>query len=273
ASRGSYFLKKIMALKIEAKLNGAVGNYNSFYQIYPDKNWLKFSQDFIKSFSLNPNLITTQIEPNSSLVYYLDLLRQLNNVWLDLAKDSWLYISFNYFFQKRVRKEIGSSTMPHKINPINFENAEGNFELSNSLLSFMANKLPLSRLQRDLSDSTIKRNLGIVFSYSLLGVKSLIKGLNKIKPNQEQIKKDLNSHPEVLSEALQLFFKTKGRKKAYEKVKLQTRGKKISWKDLIKSSSPKDKKVLSSWQVSKYTGLASFLTIKEIKNIKNKLKI
>ncbi|GAJ16684.1 unnamed protein product, partial [marine sediment metagenome] len=159
------------------KLNGAVGNFNAHQQIFPQKNWLSFSKKFIISLGLKPVMITTQINLNIRLVYLLDLLRQLNNVWLDLCRDCWLYISYDYFVQKMVGKEVGSSTMPHKVNPINFENAEGNFELANSLLMTLSNKFPISRLQRDLSDSTVKRNLGIAFGYSLLGAKNLLKGL------------------------------------------------------------------------------------------------
>jgi len=272
ASRAAFFLEKIINFKIKGKLNGAVGNFNAQKMIFPKKEWLAFSQKFIKKLKLDFSLATTQRETESSLVYFLDLWRQLNNVWLDLDQDVWLYISFNYLKQKVVKQEVGSSTMPYKVNPINFENSEGNFQLANSLLVFLSNKLSHSRLQRDLSDSTVKRNLGTAFGYSLLANKSLLKGLVKIEPYKSVLKKELKAHPEVLTEALQLILKTWGKKKAYEKIKLASRGKKVSWRQLIKDFSVKQKSLLEKWQPEKYTGLASAITKKEIKKIKLMLK-
>jgi len=274
ASRATFFLEKIISFKLGGKLNGAVGNFNAQKQIFPQKNWSKFSKKFIKQIDLEPVMMTTQINPNARLVYLLDLFRQLNNIWLDLCRDCWLYISFGYFVQKVVAKEVGSSTMPHKVNPINFENAEGNLQLANSLLMMLANKLPISRLQRDLSDSTVKRNLGIAFGYSLLGAKNLLKGLNKITPNQNLLRQEVGSHPEMLTEALQLVLKIWGKQKAYEEVKLKTRGKKIVWYDLIDQLkiSKRQKQTLKNWQTRDYIGLAVQLTKKEIKNINKTLQ-
>ena len=273
ASRAEFFLEKIVSFKLGGKLNGAVGNFNAHQQIFPQKNWLSFSKKFIKKLGLEPVMITTQIKPNTRLVYFLDILRQLNNVWLDLAQDYWLYISFDYFVQKVVAKEVGSSTMPHKVNPINFENAEGNFQLANSFLMTLANKFPISRLQRDLSDSTVKRNLGMVFGYSLLGAKSLIKGLRKIQPNKSLLEKEVSCHPEMLSEGLQLILKLWGNERAYEKIKLKTRGEKVSWEKLIEqlSINKERKKILKKWETKDYIGLASKLTNIEIKRIKKRL--
>lgn len=256
------------------KLNGAIGNFNAHQQIFPQKDWPVFSKRFVEKLGLEPTIITTQIESGSRLVYLLDNMRQLNNIWLDLARDCWLYISFDYFVQKVVAKEAGSSTMPHKVNPINFENAEGNFQLANSFLMTLANKFPISRLQRDLSDSTVKRNLGMAFGYSLLGTKSLIKGLHKIQPNKSFLEKEVSRHPEMLSEGLQLILKFWGKQKAYEKIKLKTRGKEVSWEKLIDQLSirKENKKILRKWQPKDYIGLAVELTKKEIRRIKKKLK-
>ena len=273
ASRATFFLEKIISLKLTGKLTGAVGNLNGQQQVFPQKNWLAFSKRFIKKLGLQPLLVTTQINPRQDLVYLLDLFRQLNNVWLDLARDCWLYISCDYFSQKIVKKEVGSSTMPHKINPINFENAEGNLQLANSLLAVLADKLPVSRLQRDLSDSTVKRNLGVGFGHSLLAVKNLIKGLNKIEPNKKLLKKEVAAHPEMLTEALQLILKSWGQEGVYQKIKLKSRGKKVVWHQLINDFPLEQRKILKSWRPEKYFGLAAQLAKKEVKRIKKVLKI
>lgn len=272
-SRALFFLEKIINLKLGGKLNGAVGNFNAQQLIFPRRNWIGFSKKFIKKLGLEPTSTTTQIETGARLVYLLDNLRQINNIWLDLARDCWLYISYDYFAQKIVKKEVGSSTLPHKVNPIDFENAEGNLQLTNGLLLTVSNKLPLSRLQRDLSDSTIKRNLGSIFGYSLLAVKSLVKGLNKIEPNLEVFKGEINNHPEMLTEALQLILKTWGEEKAYEKIKQKSRGKKIAWLKLINhlELSPGKTASLKKWKAKDYIGLATELTDKEIRKIRRRL--
>lgn len=273
ASRASFFLSKIINLKLGGKLNGAVGNFNAYYQIYPEKNWIKFSSDFVKSLGLEISTLTTQIEPYTRSVYFFDLLRQINNVWLDLSQDCWLYIALDYFVQKVVKKEVGSSTMPHKVNPINFENAEGNYELCNNMLSFLSNKLSVSRLQRDLSDSTVRRNFGTVLGYSLLANKSLLQGLGKIKPNTGFLQQELKKHPEMLTEALQLFLKSQGKNNAYEKIKKQSRGTNISWEQMIKPLTKKQKNSLKNWKTESYIGLAPKLVDKEITRIKKILNL
>lgn len=271
-SRAAFFLEKIINFKLGGKLNGAVGNFNAQKLIFPQKNWLNFSKNFIKKLGLEPTLITTQIEPKGRLVFLLDNLRQLNNVWLDLAQDCWFYISLNYFGQRIKEKEVGSSTMPHKINPIDFENSQGNFELANGLLMTLANKFPISRLQRDLSDSTAMRNLGAVFGYCLLATKSLTRGLNKIKPNAVFLEKEINSHPEMLSEGLQLQLKIWGKEKAYEEIKQKVRGKQIPWERLIAGLplTKEKKEKLKKWRLENYLGLAEKLTKIEISNIKRR---
>lgn len=222
--RARWWLKKIKEVSLGGKLNGAVGNFNAQVKLYPQKNWLSFSEKFVKGLGLEWVRITTQIEPGDRLVNYLDLVRGLNNVWLDLSRDCWLYICLDYFKQKVVAHEVGSSTMPHKVNPIDFENSEGNLETANALLVMMSNKFPVSRMQRDLSDSTVKRNFGVVFGHTVLAIKSLLKGLGKIEPNFKLLKQEIEDHPEMLAEAEQLRMKIKGDDKAYEKVKKLTRG-------------------------------------------------
>lgn len=260
AARADFWLKKIKELKLGGKLNGAVGNFNSQKLLYPQKDWLGFGRKFVSNLGLEPSVTTTQIEPNDRLVFFLDLIRGLNNVWLDLAKDCWLYIAFDYFKQKAVGHEVGSSTMPHKVNPIDFENSEGNLEVANGLLMLMSQKLPVSRMQRDLSDSTVKRNLGTGMGHTVLAIKSLMKGLNKIEPHREKLKQELVDHPEMLAEAEQLRLKREGDAGAYEKIKILTRGKK-------KGSERELLKVLNL-NVDKYIGLAVEITQETIRRLK-----
>src|SRR3989338_467921 len=219
ADRSLFFLTKIADLKLSGKLNGAVGNFNALVALYPKKDWQKFSRNFISSLGLTPTELSTQIEAGGSLVYLLDLLRQSNNVWLGLARDLWHYISLNYCHQKKSKKEVGSSTMPQKVNPIEFENAEGNLELANTLLQFLSNKLTVSRLQRDLSDSTVKRNIGSVLGHTSLALQSLAKGLGQLTTNREIMKQEVEANPQMLAELAQLKLKMSGDVKGYEKVR------------------------------------------------------
>jgi len=261
ASRLKFWLIKMKELKFKGKLNGAVGNYNAQQLIYPKKNWIKFSQEFIKSLGLEFNLMTTQIEPGDTMADFFNSLRQFNNVCLDLSRDCWLYISFDYLKQKVVKKETGSSTMPHKVNPIDFENAEGNIKLVNSLLTLFSNELTVSRLQRDLSDSTLKRKYGLMFGYNLLAIKSLLKGLRKIEPNSEKLEKELEKHPEILTEVLQLWLKMKGEVDVYETVKNKVRSGKTDWQKLMPEN----------WRAEKYIGLAEKLTKQEARRIRKSI--
>lgn len=244
--RVSFWLKKLQSVKLGGKLNGAVGNFNAQIALYPQKDWQKFSREIVETFGLEPVIVTTQIEPGDRLANFLDLTKGLNNVWLNLSQDAWLDIALDYWQQKAVVKEVGSSTMPQKVNPIDFENAEGNLEMANCLLTLMAEKLAISRLQRDLSDSTIKRNLGAAFGYTLVAIKSLLKGLDKIVPNLKKLKQELADHPEMLAEAEQLRLRAQGDTRAYEKIKTATRGKK-GWQS-------------NGGKVEKYVGLAVEIT-------------
>jgi len=254
---------KLQNLKLKAKLNGATGNYNALFASEPEKDWVEFSRKFILKLGLVPNLITTQIEPRDNLVELFQIIKRINNIVLDLNKDIWLYIMLDYFKLKKKEDEVGSSTMPNKINPIDFENSEGNVKVSNSLFTGFE-ELQLSRLQRDLSDSTIMRNIGVAFSHSILAYDSTIKGLNKVMPNFEKIEKELEEHPEVLTEAIQTILRKYNQEKAYEKLKELSRGKKITFEDLHKfidtlKIDGKEKEKLKKLRVKDYMGLAENL--------------
>ncbi len=218
--------------KISTKLNGAVGNYNAHVAAYPNIGWIAFSKEFIESFGLEPNFITTQIEPYDNFAEIFHNIIRINNIILNLDKDMWDYISRDYLKQKVKEGEVGSSTMPQKVNPINFENSEGNLGLANSLLDHLCNKLTVSRLQRDLSDSTVVRNIGIALGYSIVAYQSTCKGLNKIEVNEQRIKEDLNAHPEVITEAIQTILRSTGFEKSYESLKDFSRGKKLTLQDI-----------------------------------------
>lgn len=215
-----------------AKINGAVGNYNAHYCAYPEINWPEFAASFIESLGLTVNPYTTQIEPHDYMAELFDAISRFNTTLIDLSRDLWAYISLGYFKQKTIAGEVGSSTMPHKVNPIDFENAEGNLGLANALLGHLSRKLPISRWQRDLTDSTVLRTLGVGFAHSLIAYQSLLKGLNKLDLNTEVIKKDLGSSWEVLAEPVQTVMRRYGIENPYEKLKEMTRGKGITKEDL-----------------------------------------
>jgi len=223
---------KLQQIKIFSKFNGSTGNYNAHYFSYPKINWKKISKEFIEEFQLDCNIYTTQIEPHDYISELFHCIIEFNLILLDLNRDLWMYMSFNYFSQKVSSMEVGSSVMPHKVNPIFFENSEGNIGLSNALLSFIAEKLPVSRLQRDLSDSTVLRNLGVAIAYSVLSYSTFLNGFSKININEECIRKDLNNNWVILSEAIQMTMRRYGIKQSYEKLKLFTMGKKVS-KDIL----------------------------------------
>ncbi len=214
--------------RLQGKLSGATGTWGAHMAAYPSVDWLQFTQRFIKSLKLEPNIFTTQIEPHDSLVESYQSIIRINSILIDLCQDIWLYISRGIFKQKRVANEVGSSTMPHKINPIDFENAEGNLGISNALLSHFCAKLPISRMQRDLSDSTVLRNQGVALAHSLLAIKNIVKGLNRLAVNKNKTLEELNSHWEVLAEAIQTILRKNGQLNAYEKLKELTRGEKMS---------------------------------------------
>lgn len=251
---------KLQGFSLAAKLNGATGNYNALAVSEPEKDWIGFSRDFISGLGLMPSLVTTQIEPKDTLVELFQLIKRINNIILDMDRDIWLYIMEEYLILRKEEEEIGSSTMPHKINPIDFENSEGNIKIANSLFTGFED-LQVSRLQRDLSDSTVMRNMGVAFSHSFLAYDSAIKGLGKISPNKEKIRSDLERHPEVISEAIQTVLRRKNISGAYEALKELSRGKSLSSKDLHKfidslDISAKEKDSLKKITPLNYTGLA-----------------
>lgn len=207
-----------------AKFNGAVGNHNAHLVAFPKTDWQKLTTQFLNKLNLETNSYTTQIEPHDFIAEIMHNLIRLNTILIDFARDTWSYISLGYYKQKSVKGEVGSSTMPHKVNPIDFENAEGNYGLANALASHLAEKLPISRWQRDLTDSTVMRNLGSVFGFIFLANHSLLKGINKLEANRELIKKDLNQHWEVLSEPIQTVLRKHGVEDAYEQLKDFARG-------------------------------------------------
>ena len=210
------------------KINGAVGNYNAHLSAYPDINWDSFAENFVLSLGLQWNPYTTQIEPHDNIAELFDAIARFNTIILDFDRDIWAYISNGYFKQKTVSGEVGSSTMPHKVNPIDFENSEGNIGVANALLNHMSAKLPVSRWQRDLTDSTVLRNEGVALAYSLLAWKSTLRGCGKLEINEKKLAADLMANWEVLAEPIQTVMRRYGIEEPYEKLKELTRGKGIS---------------------------------------------
>lgn len=214
----------LATLTISGKFNGAVGNYNAHRIAYPEVDWLALSQQLIAGLGLTPNLHTTQIEPHDGIAQFLDACARIDTILIDLCRDLWGYISLGYFRQAAVTNEVGSSTMPHKINPIDFENAEGNFGIANALFRHLADKLPLSRFQRDLTDSTTLRALGTAFGHQWVALASLKRGLARIEPDPQRLAADLAAAPEVLAEAIQTVMRRHGLAQPYERLKALTRG-------------------------------------------------
>ncbi len=226
-------VKILKTFKLNGKLNGAVGNYNALYFAFPKVDWQKFSKDFIESLELKPIFITTQINPYDDAIFIFQTLERLNGILIGFNQDIWRYISDNWLIQENRKGEIGSSTMPQKINPIMFENSEGNLTIANALINGFTNKLLISRLQRDLSSSTIMRNFGLALAHSLLAYKSCLSGMERVKTNEEQIKKDLNSDWSILSEAVQIYLKKEKVKNGYEILKELTRGQKLTHESFL----------------------------------------
>ena len=217
--------RKTEAVEILGKLNGAVGNYNAHLSAYPDVDWSALAKGIIEGqLGLKQNPFTTQIEPHDYMAELFDAISRFNTVLLDLDRDIWTYISMAYFGQKTVKGEVGSSTMPHKVNPIDFENSEGNLGLANALFGHLSAKLPISRLQRDLTDSTVLRNMGVGFGYSMIAYQSTLKGLGKLQLREENLAADLSNAWEVLAEPIQTVMRKAGIEKPYEKLKDLTRG-------------------------------------------------
>jgi len=211
------------AIPMLGKINGAVGNYNAHLVAYPDVDWPLFSKQFISDLGLEMNPYTTQIEPHDYMAEQFDALARFNTILIDFCRDVWGYISLGYFKQKTIAGEVGSSTMPHKVNPIDFENAEGNLGIANAMFSYFAAKLPVSRWQRDLSDSTVLRNIGVAVAHCVIACESCLKGINKLQLNEARTAEDLNNSWEVLAEALQTVMRRYGIEKPYEKLKDLTR--------------------------------------------------
>ncbi|SOD20909.1 adenylosuccinate lyase [Nitrosomonas ureae] len=217
--------KQLESVAILGKINGAVGNYNAHLSAYPNLDWEKFAQSFVEKLGLEFNPYTTQIEPHDTMAELFDAYARINTVLLNLNRDIWGYISLGYFKQRTKADEIGSSTMPHKVNPIDFENSEGNLGIANALLRHLSEKLPISRWQRDLTDSTVLRNMGVAFGHTLLAYDSCIKGLNKLEVNTSAIRVDLSNAWEVLAEPIQTVMRRYGVVNPYEQLKALTRGK------------------------------------------------
>ena len=253
--------EQIKKQQLQGKFGGATGTWAAHYTAYPKMDWLNFSKKFIRSLGLDPNLVTTQIEPHDSVVESYHSMIRVNNILIDLCRDIWSYVSRGVLKQKRVPGEVGSSTMPHKINPIQFENAEGNLGLANSILGHLSNKLPISRMQRDLTDSTTLRNQGIAMGYSYLACKNILKGLKRITVNKPGMKKELNSHWEVLAEAVQTVLRKSGSDNAYEQLKNMTQGETVTSESIIDFVKllripEEDKKRLSELTPEEYIGIA-----------------
>jgi len=225
-------LTQLSEFKMQGKFGGAVGTFAAHYAAAPEVNWAAFGRKFVESLNLDPLTTTTQINPHDDLAELSHIMERVNTILIDLSRDMWLYISRGVLRQRVVRGEVGSSAMPHKVNPIDFENAEGNLGLSNALFAHFAAKLPISRLQRDLSDSTVQRSIGSAFGYHLIAILALQKGLGKLTLDEKAVRSELQAHPEVLAEAIQTILRARGTAGAYEKLKVLTRGEKITLKDL-----------------------------------------
>ena len=219
---------EIDRIVLPAKMNGAVGNFNAHLSAYPDVDWEALARGVIEGFGLRQNRLTIQIEPHDGIAELFDAIERWNTVLLDFDRDVWTYVSMGYFKQRTVKGEIGSSTMPHKVNPIDFENSEGNLGLANAVLGFLARKLPVSRMQRDLTDSTVLRNMGVGFAYSLVAIASTLKGLGKLELNAERLAADLDSNWEVLAEPIQTVMRKVGMDRPYERLKELTRGRRVT---------------------------------------------
>ena len=251
-----------------AKWGGATANYNPHLLAFPQADWLTHSEKFLDELELKLTKVSTQIEPHDYMAKVFHNLMRVNTILIDFSQDIWTYISFDYFKLKLDKNEVGSSTMPHKVNPIDFENAEGNLGLANALFNHLAEKLPRSRLQRDLSDSTVLRNIGSAYGYMELSVSSLLKGITKLEANVEAIANDLNDRYELLAEPLQSFLRLEGKKDGYDQVKLLSRGQKMNkelYLEAVNSLVDNDefKSILLNLTPASYLGLATELSKEE----------
>ena len=252
-------MQQIKKVRLLAKFSGATGTFAAHKTAFPKENWISFSKKFIASLGLESNPITTQIEPNDALAELLHSFVRINNILTDMSVDMWLYIERNIFIQKNKVGEVGSSTMPHKINPIFFENAEGNLEIANTNLNFLSTRLCRSRLQRDLSGSTLFRNIGTAFGHSVLSYKNINRGLERVKPNKSQLEVELENNWSILAEAVQTILRKNGDKKAYQKIKKITRGQALNKEKYIElvealDLNSEDRGVLVGLSPSTYLG-------------------
>ena len=256
-------LQQLEAVTPLGKINGAVGNYNAHLATYPDVDWPNTAQHFVETLGLGWNPYTTQIEPHDYMAEIFDVMMRFNTILIDFNRDIWSYISLGYFKQRTIAGEVGSSTMPHKVNPIDFENSEGNLGLANALLSHLSQKLPISRWQRDLTDSTVLRNMGVGCAYELLAYQSCLKGIGKLQVNATRIDEDLNDSWEVLAEPIQTIMRRYGIAEPYEKLKALTRGQAITPTVLAKfidslDLPPEVKTSLRAMTPASYTGNAAY---------------
>lgn len=266
----------LAGIAVQGKMNGATGNFNAHSFAFPDVDWINASKHFIENYlGIEPIIFTTQINPNGYLSRMLHSMIRIASILTDLDKDMWGYISLGYFKQKVREGEVGSSTMPHKVNPIDFENSEGNFGVAISLMEHMSVKLLNSRFQRDLTDSTVLRNLGAVFGYMMIGIKSAIRGLDKVELNEGVLRKDLEDNLELLAEPIQTYMRICGEENPYEKMKELTRGRKITKEDLaafidgLEKLTEEEKKRMKDLTPLSYTGFAEQLVDEYFASIKH----
>ena len=258
--------EEIDRIVLSAKMNGAVGNFNAPLAAYPNVDWESLARGVIEGFGLRQNRLTIQIEPHDGMAELFDAMQRWNTILLDFDRDVWTYVSMGYFKQKTVKGEIGSSTMPHKVNPIDFENSEGNLGLANAVFAFLARKLPVSRMQRDLTDSTVLRNMGVAFGSALVAVKSTLKGLGKLELNEARLAEDLDRNWEVLAEPIQTVMRKVGMANPYERLKELTRGRRVTaeiMKEFVEGLElpPADKARLLEMTPATYVGMAEQLAM------------
>ncbi len=262
--RWNSILELISNVKLKGKFSGAVGNFNAHYTAYPKIDWVNAAKEFVESEELEFNPLTTQIESHDMISALFSYIKLFNNITMDFNSDMWLYISMGYFKQKVIKDEVGSSVMPHKVNPINYENSMANIRIGNSILDCLSNNLQISRMQRDLSDSSMLRNIGVAFAHTIISINQTVKGFLKMQINEEVIKKDLEDSPEVLAEAVQTILRKNHFDNAYELLKEFTRGKKItleSLREFVKelNINEEDKNILLNLTPESYTGLSEEL--------------
>ena len=266
--------RSLRAFRFRSKLNGATGNFSALVAAFPQYDWIEFSRQFLQSLDLEYNPATTQIEDHDTWGAYFAIVRQLNNILLDFDRDMWLYLTLGYLVMEADAGAVGSSTMPHKVNPINFENSEGNLQISVALLNGITDKLGNSRLQRDLSDSTVERNMGVALAHGYLAVQETMKGLKRLRINEARCRAELREHPELLAEPIQTILRREGFDNPYELLKEITRGKRVSFEDLQQFIRGLDvptavKEELLKLKVETYTGLAEKICREVLRELKN----